>query len=41
MKSEKNWKYNIKMSDKEMKFWLEYLKRNEKRLIKESCKIWD
>ena len=28
------------MSDKEMKYWLEYLKRNEKRLIRESCKIW-
>ena len=37
----KNWKYNIKMSDKEIQYWLDYLKRNEKRLIKESCKIWD
>ena len=26
----KNWKYNIKMSDKEMKYWLDYLKKNEK-----------
>ena len=33
----KNWKYNIKMSDKEMKDWLDYLKMNEKRLIRESC----
>ena len=33
----KNWKENIKMSEKEMKYWLDYLKRNEKRLIRESC----
>ena len=37
----KNWKYNIKMSDKEMKYWLDYLKKNEKRLIEECCKILD
>jgi hypothetical protein len=33
----KNWKYNIKMTDEEIQYWLDYLKRNEKRLIKESC----
>jgi hypothetical protein len=35
----KNWKYKIKMSEKEMKYWLDYLKKNEKRLIEElsSC----
>ena len=32
-----NWKYNIKMTDKEIQYWLDYLKRNEKRLIRESC----
>ena len=33
----KNWRYKIVMSDKEMKYWLSFLKKNEKRLIKESC----
>ena len=27
----KNWKYNITMTDKEIQYWLDYLKRNEKR----------
>ena len=33
----KNWKRHIKMSDREMKYWLEYLRKNEERLIKEIC----
>ncbi len=33
----KNWKQHIKMSDREMKYWMKYLKENEERLIKESC----
>ena len=37
----KNWKYKIKMSEKEMKYWLDYLKKNEKRLIEECCKVLD
>ena len=32
----KNWKQHIKMSENEMKYWMEYLKKNEKRLIQES-----
>jgi hypothetical protein len=31
----KNWRYNIQMSQKEMKYWLDYLKKNEKRLDEE------
>ena len=26
----KNWKYKIKMSQREIKYWLYYLKKNEK-----------
>ena len=37
----KNWRYNIKMSEKEMKFLLDYLKRNEKRLIEECVVVFD
>ena len=37
----KNWKRHIKMSDREMKYWMEYLKKNEKRLIQESLCVWD
>ena len=33
----KKWKYNITMSDKDMRYWLDYLKRNEKTLIRENC----
>ena len=36
-KPKKNWQHNIKMSDKEMRYWLDYLSKNEKRLIEESC----
>ena len=32
----KNWKEHIKMSDRGMKYWMRFLKENEKRLIKES-----
>jgi len=37
----KNWRYNIKMSQREMKYYLDYLKKNEKRLIEECIKILD
>ena len=37
----KNWKQHIKMSEREMKYWMEYLKKNEKRLIQESLCVWD
>ncbi len=30
-KPKKNWKHNIKISDKEMRYWLDYLAKNEKR----------
>ena len=34
----KNWRDNLpEVSDKEMKYWLDYLKKNEKRLIEECC----
>ena len=37
----KNWKYKIVMSEKEMRYWLDYLKKNEKRLKEECIKILD
>ena len=37
----KNWKRHIKMSDREMEYWMNYLKKNEKRLIQESLCVWD
>jgi len=33
----KNWHLNIKMDDSEMNYYLDYLKKNERRLIRESC----
>ena len=33
----KNWKENIKMSEREMRYWMKFLKENEERLIKEIC----
>ena len=37
----KNWKQHIKTSEREMRYWMEYLKKNEKRLIQESLCVWD
>ena len=31
----KNWKKHIKMSEREIKYWMKFLKENEERLIKE------